>query len=65
MFKFGLLLISILFSLSYNIFGDTIRGTSGKNLKRNCFQPIFRNPYNINWIYFSKPTPSSPVSNPH
>ena len=33
MFKFGLLLISILFSFSYNIFGDTIRGTSGEKFE--------------------------------
>ena len=65
MFKFILLLISILFSLSYNIFGDTIRASSGKNLKRNCFQPISHNTDNINWIYFSKPPPSSPVNNSH
>ena len=37
MFKFGLLLISILFSLSYNIFGDTIRGTRGKKFKKKLF----------------------------
>ena len=37
MFKFGLLLISILFSLSYNIFGDTIRGTSGEKIEKKLF----------------------------
>ena len=61
-FKLVLLSITILFSSSYSIFGGTIRGTSGKNLKRNGFQLISRNLYNINWIYFSKPTPSSFVS---
>ena len=33
MFKFGLLLFSILFLISYNIFGDTIRGTSGEKFE--------------------------------
>ena len=33
MFKFGLLLFSILILISYNIFGDTIRGTSGEKFE--------------------------------